>query len=97
MLFRSDRIALMAQGLTAAGIKVSESADELVVTGTSQIAGGCTVKTALDHRIAMSFLILGLVSKRPVVVDDASPITTSFPSFQSLMESLGAEFRKPTQ
>ena len=93
----SDRIALMAQGLTASGIKVSESADELIVTGTSQIAGGCTVKTALDHRIAMSFLILGLVSKRPVVVDDASPITTSFPSFQSLMESLGAEFRKPTQ
>lgn len=91
----SDRIALMAQGLTAAGIKVSESADELVVTGTSQIAGGCIVKTALDHRIAMSFLILGLVSKRSVVVDDASPITTSFPSFQSLMESLGAEFRKP--
>ena len=93
----SDRIALMAEGLASAGVKVTESDDELLVTGSSHIQGDCTVSTALDHRIAMSFLILGLISKHPITIDDSSPISTSFPSFQALMASLGAEFGKPKQ
>jgi 3-phosphoshikimate 1-carboxyvinyltransferase len=54
------------------------------------VPGGATCATHLDHRIAMSFLILGLASKQPVSVDDASPITTSFPVFAPLMKALGA-------
>ena len=62
-----------------------------------KIQGNCAVSTALDHRIAMSFLILGLISKHPITIDDSSPISTSFPSFQALMASLGAEFGTPNQ
>jgi 3-phosphoshikimate 1-carboxyvinyltransferase len=55
------------------------------------VPGGVTVETRLDHRIAMSFLVMGLATTRPVTVDDASPIVTSFPVFGSLMTGLGAE------
>ncbi len=55
-----------------------------------EVPGGGTVATHLDHRIAMSFLCLGLVSARPVTVDDAAPIATSFPRFIDLMGDLGA-------
>jgi 3-phosphoshikimate 1-carboxyvinyltransferase len=88
----SDRIDAMARGLEACGVRVEEDEDTLIVHGTGPggVPGGATCATHLDHRIAMSFLILGLASKHPVSVDDASPITTSFPVFAPLMTGLGA-------
>ena len=59
-------------------------------TGAAQVAGGGHAVTHLDHRIAMSFLILGLATQQPVTIDDAGPITTSFPDFVPLMTRLGA-------
>ena len=90
----SDRLAVMAEGLKACGVDVEEGKDWLVVNGVGgtdkRIPGGATVKSHLDHRIAMAFLVLGMVSEHPITVDDASPIATSFPGFKALMESLGA-------
>jgi 3-phosphoshikimate 1-carboxyvinyltransferase len=88
----SDRIAVMARGLAACGITVAEQPDGLIVTGSGggPVAGGATVNAELDHRIAMSFAILGLNARRPVIVDDARPIATSFPGFVGMMEALGA-------
>ena len=89
----SDRIACMATGLSACGVAVDVDADSMVVHGTGRPpAGGVTVATALDHRIAMSFLVLGLLSDEPVIVDDAAPIDTSFPTFEGVMAALGARF-----
>lgn len=89
----SDRIDAMARGLEACGVRVEEDEDTLTVHGMGPggVPGGATCKTHLDHRIAMSFLVLGLASKAPVSVDDASPITTSFPVFGPLMAALGAD------
>ena len=88
----SDRIALMAEGLAACGVMVEELPDGLVIHGSGgdPVAGGARVRTALDHRIAMSFAVLGQVARAPVTIDDASPITTSFPDFIRLMSELGA-------
>ena len=88
----SDRIDAMARGLEACGVPVEEDEDTLIVHGMGPggVPGGATCATHLDHRIAMSFLILGLASKQPVSVDDASPIITSFPVFTPLMTRLGA-------
>ena len=92
----SDRLAVMAAGLKACGVELEEGEDWLVIRGVGgtdkRIPGGATVASHLDHRIAMSFLVLGLVSETPVTVDDASPIDTSFPKFRALMEGLGAAF-----
>lgn len=88
----SDRLTAVFDGLAANGVQVAIEGDDLLVTGApGAIPGGGTVATHLDHRIAMSFLVLGLVSKEPVTVDDASPITTSFPDFMTMMAGLGAE------
>ncbi len=62
--------------------------------GAGGVEGGVTVAARLDHRIAMSFLCLGLASKRPLTVDDAGPIATSFPIFEPLMAGLGAQFER---
>lgn len=88
----SDRIDAMAKGLRAAGVTVDEGEDWWIVTGRGHgdVPGGVTVESRLDHRIAMSFLVLGLATQKPVTVDDASPIATSFPIFESLMATLGA-------
>jgi len=88
----SDRIDAMARGLEACGVSVEEDEDTLIVhgMGTGGVPGGATAKTHLDHRIAMSFLVLGLAAQKPVSVDDGSPIATSFPAFQALMAGLGA-------
>ncbi|HEU0223221.1 MAG TPA: 3-phosphoshikimate 1-carboxyvinyltransferase, partial [Paracoccaceae bacterium] len=93
----SDRIAAMARGLEACGVVVAEEADTLIVEGRGPggVAGGATIATHLDHRIAMSFLCLGLGAAAPVTVDDARPIATSFPSFRALMEGLGARIEGP--
>jgi 3-phosphoshikimate 1-carboxyvinyltransferase len=89
----SDRIAAMAEGLRAIGATVEELEDGLVIDGTGgePLAGGATVATHLDHRIAMSFSIASLACRAPVTVDDRAPIATSFPTFVGMMEALGAE------
>ncbi|GMV63679.1 MAG: 3-phosphoshikimate 1-carboxyvinyltransferase [Parvibaculum sp.] len=89
----SDRIAATASGLRANGIKVRESEDGMIVEGRSgEAGGGGHVTTHMDHRIAMSFLVMGLAAQKPVTVDDASMIATSFPDFERLMRGLGASF-----
>jgi 3-phosphoshikimate 1-carboxyvinyltransferase len=88
----SDRIDAMARGLEACGVRIEEDEDTLIVhgMGAGAVPGGATCATHIDHRIAMSFLVLGMASKAPVSVDDASPIVTSFPIFEGLMTGLGA-------
>ena len=88
----SDRIDAMAKGLRACGVTVEEDADTLIVhgLGAGGMPGGAVCQTHLDHRIAMAFLVAGMAAKRPVSVDDASPILTSFPIFEGLMQGLGA-------
>ncbi|MCP4380499.1 MAG: 3-phosphoshikimate 1-carboxyvinyltransferase [Hyphomicrobiales bacterium] len=89
----SDRIGMMAAGLKANGVAVEAGPDRLVVRGGSTApAGGAAVSTSLDHRIAMSFLVLGLAAAEPVAIDDADPIATSFPTFRDSMTDLGARF-----
>ncbi len=87
----SDRIATMAAGLAACGVAVEELPDGLIVHGRGgdPVPGGATVAARLDHRIAMSFAVLGLRAARPVTVDDAAPVATSFPGFVELMMGLG--------
>jgi len=90
----SDRLAAVAQGLTACGVSIEEGEDYLIVHGCEGRApGGGTVATDLDHRIAMSFLVLGAASEKAVIVDDAGPIDTSFPGFVDLMNGLGADIK----
>jgi len=86
----SDRIDAMARGLEACGVRIEEDQDTLIVHGMDRVPGGATCESRLDHRIAMSFLVLGLVTERPVSVDDGGPIATSFPVFEPLMAGLGA-------
>lgn len=88
----SDRIALMAQGLGAIGARVTETEDGLIIDGNGgkPLAGGAPVAAKLDHRVAMSFAVAGLVSAANVMVDDMTPVATSFPQFTTLMTSLGA-------
>lgn len=88
----SDRLAATAAGLAANGVRATVNDDTLIVHGTGHVAGGGTVATHLDHRIAMAFLTMGLASDRPVTVDDTAMIATSFPEFRRLMESLGAAY-----
>jgi 3-phosphoshikimate 1-carboxyvinyltransferase len=90
----SDRLGAVADGLRAAGIACQIIDDDLIVEGRAgDVAGGGMVATHLDHRIAMSFLCLGLGSRRPMAIDDSQMITTSFPGFRVLMEQLGARFQ----
>lgn len=89
----SDRIAATAAGLRLNGVKVHESDDGMTVEGRAgHVDGGGHVATHMDHRIAMSFLVMGLGAQKPVTVDDASMIATSFPNFMPLMRGLGASF-----
>jgi 3-phosphoshikimate 1-carboxyvinyltransferase len=87
----SDRLLLVAEGLKACGVEVEMGEDSLTVRGKGKPPkGGALIETHLDHRIGMSFLVLGCVSVEPVTIDDASPIATSFPGFVELMRDLGA-------
>ncbi|MCA0871841.1 3-phosphoshikimate 1-carboxyvinyltransferase [Seohaeicola saemankumensis] len=88
----SDRIEAMASGLRACGVTVEDGPDWWSVAGlgAGNVPGGGTCASHLDHRIAMSFLVLGMASQQPVSVDDGSPIATSFPIFEPLMGGLGA-------
>jgi 3-phosphoshikimate 1-carboxyvinyltransferase len=87
----SDRLAAVAAGLKAAQIDCAIEGDDLIVEG-GRPRGGGLVATQMDHRIAMSFLVMGLASREPMAVDDAAMIATSFPTFRSTMERLGATF-----
>ncbi|MGE5566619.1 MAG: 3-phosphoshikimate 1-carboxyvinyltransferase [Parcubacteria group bacterium] len=88
----SDRIALMSRGLEACGVDVEEEPEGFIVHGPGRPPrGGGSIDTAGDHRIAMSHLVLGLASEKPVKVDEPGMIATSFPGFAELMGSLGAE------
>jgi 3-phosphoshikimate 1-carboxyvinyltransferase len=87
----SDRLAAMATGLAACGVQIEETEDSLTVHGSDQpIDGGALIAANLDHRIAMAFSVLGMVSLNPVTIDDGSPIATSFPGYIKFMNSLGA-------
>lgn len=91
----SDRIALMAAGLIACGVRVEEEPEGFIVTGGpiggGGVRGGAAVRTHGDHRIAMSHLVLGLAAEQPVTVDEPGMIATSFPGFVELMRGLGAD------
>lgn len=88
----SDRIAVMAEGLKACGVKLEEVDDGLIIHGRAvPPKGGATVQTHLDHRIAMSFLVMGMASEQPITVDDGSVMETSFPGFTDLVNGLGAK------
>lgn len=86
----SDRLSATHMGLTTCGINAKIDGDALEVTGAEQVKGGGPVTTHMDHRMAMSFLTLGMQTQNPVTVDDGAMIATSFPSFVPLMKSLGA-------
>jgi 3-phosphoshikimate 1-carboxyvinyltransferase len=87
----SDRLAATADLLRVNGVTVDIEGDDLIVHGKGRAPGGGTVTTHMDHRIAMSAIVLGLASERPVQIDDGSFIATSFPGFVDLMRGLGAD------
>ena len=86
----SDRLAATADMLRANGIVADIEGDDLIVQG-GRPAGGAEVATHMDHRIAMSALVMGLASENPVRIDDSAFIATSFPGFVELMRGLGAD------
>ena len=92
----SDRIDAMAKGLRTNGMDIDEGGDWWIVhgKGMGNVPGGGLAETFLDHRIAMSFLILGMGSEKPVRIDDGGPIVTSFPNFEPLMTALGAKLTR---
>ena len=92
----SDRIDAMATGLRANGVEVDEGPDWWSVHGLGHgnVKGGATCVSHLDHRIAMSFMIMGMAASNPVSLDDGGPIATSFPIFEGLMGGLGADIRR---
>jgi 3-phosphoshikimate 1-carboxyvinyltransferase len=87
----SDRLAATAALLRGNGVEAAIEGDDLIVQGKERAPGGGLVTTHMDHRIAMSALVMGLASEKPVQIDDGSFIATSFPGFVELMRSLGAE------
>jgi 3-phosphoshikimate 1-carboxyvinyltransferase len=87
----SDRLSAIAAGLKANGVEHEIAGDDLIVRGRGRAPGGGKVATQMDHRIAMSFLVMGLASEKPVAIDDASFVATSFPGFAELMGKLGAD------
>jgi 3-phosphoshikimate 1-carboxyvinyltransferase len=87
----SDRLAATADMLRVNGIEIEIECDDLIVHGKGRAPGGGVVATHMDHRLAMSALVMGLASDKPVAVDDAAFIATSFPGFVELMRGMGAE------
>jgi 3-phosphoshikimate 1-carboxyvinyltransferase len=88
----SDRLTAAADMLRANGVEVAVEGDDLIVQGKGRVPGGGIVATHMDHRMAMSALVMGLASEQPVTADDTAFIATSFPSFIPMMRQLGAEF-----
>lgn len=92
----SDRLSAIANGLAACGVDVTAGEDDLRVRGNGKPpAGGAMITTNLDHRIGMSFLVMGMVTDAPVAIDSADTIATSFPRFAELMNRLGASITPP--
>ena len=90
----SDRLEATAAMLRVNGVKVEISSDDMAVEGRGHVPGGGLVATHMDHRIAMSALVMGLASDKPVRVDDTGFIATSFPDFIPMMRAIGAEFAR---
>ncbi len=86
----SDRFTVMLHGLAACGVRVEAEGDTMIVHGGANPRGGARIAVELDHRIAMSFLVLGMATAEPVAVDDIEAVATSFPGFVDLMNGLGA-------
>ena len=92
----SNRLAAIADGLTACGVQIKVDGDDLIVNGSpDRIPGGVLIESRMDHRIAMSFLVLGMNSKKPIEIDDTRHIGTSFPNFTGFMNKLGAKIIEP--
>jgi 3-phosphoshikimate 1-carboxyvinyltransferase len=92
----SDRLAMIAKGLVDCGVKLEIEGDNLIVHGAGKPPrGGALIDTAMDHRIAMSFLVLGGVSAEPISIDDGAFIDTSFPGFVDLMNGCGMNIHSP--
>lgn len=92
----SDRLTAMASGLLSCGVNVMAGEDDMTIDGTgTPPMGGAMIRTQLDHRIAMSFLVLGMATQKPVSIDAAETINTSFPGFAALMNGLGAKIAAP--
>lgn len=89
----SDRLSATLAGLQAASVICHIEGDDLIVQSNGKVEGGGFVKTHMDHRIAMSFLVMSLASSLPMTIDDTAMIATSFPTFIPLMEQLGAKFK----
>jgi len=87
----SDRLAATADMLRVNGVNVEIEGDDLFVHGTGRVDGGGLVATHMDHRIAMSALVMGLASDKPVKVDDTAFILTSFPGFIEMMRAMGGD------
>lgn len=88
----SDRLLMIAKGLESCGVKLEMGEASLTIHGNGKPPkGGASIETALDHRIAMAFLVLGGVTDEPITIDDAKPIKTSFPNFASLMNEFGGK------
>lgn len=92
----SDRLLMMYEGLKSCGVNLEMGEDTLTIHGTGKPPAGAdqAIETALDHRIAMAFLVLGGVSQTPITIDDEAPIRTSFPNFVDLMNGLGCKIGK---
>ncbi|WP_414709625.1 3-phosphoshikimate 1-carboxyvinyltransferase [Rhodopseudomonas sp.] len=88
----SDRLEATAAMLRVNGVSVEIEGDDLIVEGRGHVPGGGLVATHMDHRIAMSALVMGLAADQPVTIDDTAFIATSFPDFIPMMRRLGAEF-----
>ena len=87
----SDRLSATVALLEANGAQVRVEGDDMIVTGRdASMLGGGEVRTQMDHRLAMSGVVMGLASGKPVSVDDVAFIDTSFPGFTTLMNALGA-------
>ena len=86
------RLMATAHMLRVNGVEVAIEGDDLIVHGNGRAPGGGLVATHMDHRIAMSALVLGLAAEKPVQVDDTAFIATSFPTFVPMMRGLGADF-----
>ena len=92
----TDRIHAMSEGLRSVGIETKEKRDSLVINGKGpdySLKGNVTIKSRLDHRIAMSFLCLGLITENPIKVVDTDTINSSFPSFLEIMNKIGANLK----
>jgi 3-phosphoshikimate 1-carboxyvinyltransferase len=91
----SDRIAAMAEGLTALGARAQPTEDGIVIDG-GQLVGGAEVSSHGDHRVAMALAIAGLRTHRPVTVSDCAAVDTSFPRFAAMARAAGLQIREMT-